>query len=79
LKWRLGECWDFVPESCPNHGSDVYFRSLHLGYFDRIRHAEAFIKVFPGCEAVWSNDIFRPFLKWVSDESASASNVGRFL
>jgi hypothetical protein len=63
LKWRLGECWDFATESCPNYGSAVYIRSLHLGYFGRIRHAEAFIKVFPGSDAGWSNDIFRLFLK----------------
>ncbi|VTZ51310.1 hypothetical protein MPC4_350016 [Methylocella tundrae] len=58
MKWRLGECWDFVTESCPNRGPAGYFCSVRLDYFGRIRHAEAFIKVFPGREAVWSNDIF---------------------
>ncbi len=55
-----------MTESCPNSGPAGYFCSLRLDYFGRIRHAEAFIKVFPRRESVRPNDTMDASRVWCS-------------
>jgi hypothetical protein len=65
-------------DSYPERGPAGYFCPLCLDYFRKTHPGETFTGIFPTREAVWTDDIFEPFLNWVNDDLANASHLGLF-
>ncbi len=73
-----GECWDLLMDwdSSPACGPTGYFCRSCLDHFRDTNPGEEFTKFFPSREAVWADDIFEPFLRWVNDDLAKAKWLG---
>ncbi len=73
-----GECWDLLMDwdSSPACGPTGYFCGSCLDHFRDTNPGEEFTKFFPSREAVWADDIFEPFLRWVNEGLTNAKWLG---
>lgn len=73
-----GECWDLMGgwDASPRPSAKGYFCRSCRDYYHTTNPDEEFTQYFPSREAVWEDDIFEPFLRWVNDDLAKAEWLG---
>ena len=73
-----GECWDLLGDwdSSPIHCPSGYFCKSCRDHFITNNPSNEFTRFFSSREAVWVDDIFEPFLKWINEDLATSKWLG---